>query len=59
MLNREALPNYSACVLDAESGKLDIKRREPGILFSPGEQCDHVTTLHCPPMHASHNLQTS
>ena len=26
-------PRYSTCVLKAEPGQLDIKRREPGILF--------------------------
>ena len=29
----EALPSDSTCFLEAESGKLDIKRHEPGILF--------------------------
>ena len=29
----EALPSDSTCFLEAESGKLDIKRRECGILF--------------------------
>ena len=27
------LAEYSTCILKAEPGKLDIKRREPGILF--------------------------
>ena len=27
------LAEDSTCVLEAEPGKLDIKRREPGILF--------------------------
>ena len=27
------LPSNSTCVLKVEPGKLDIKRREPGILF--------------------------
>ena len=27
------LPRDSTCILKAETGKLDIKRREPGILF--------------------------
>ena len=27
------LPSESTCVLKAEPGKLDIKRREPGLLF--------------------------
>ena len=33
MSNPEALPSDQTCILEAESGKLDIKRREPGILF--------------------------
>ena len=28
------MPSNSTCVLKAESGKLDIKRREPGIQLS-------------------------
>ena len=27
------LPSDSTCILEAEPGKLDMKRREPGILF--------------------------
>ena len=27
------LPSHSTCILKAKPGKLDIKRREPGILF--------------------------
>ena len=27
------LPSYSTCVLEAEPGKLDIKRSKPAILF--------------------------
>ena len=30
-----SLSSDSTCVLKAESGKLDIKRREPGIVFYP------------------------
>ena len=33
MLASRGLPSDSTCVLNAEPGKLDIKRREPGILF--------------------------
>ena len=33
MLTWRGLPSDSTAVLKAEPGKLDIKRREPGILF--------------------------
>ena len=33
MLTSRGLPSDSTCVLNAEPGKFDIKRREPGILF--------------------------
>ena len=33
MLNRSASLAMSTCVLKAEPGKLESKRREPGILF--------------------------
>ena len=33
MLTSRGLPSDSTCVLNAEPDKLDIKRREPGILF--------------------------
>ena len=33
MLTSRGLPSDSTCVLKAEPGKLDNKRREPGILF--------------------------
>ena len=33
MLTSRVLPSDSTCILKAEPGKLDIKRREPGILF--------------------------
>ena len=33
MLTSRGLPSDSTCVLKAEPGKLDIERREPGILF--------------------------
>ena len=33
MLTLRVLPSDSTCVLKAEPGKLDIKRRKPGILF--------------------------
>ena len=33
MLTSQGLPSDSTCLLKAESGKLDIKRCEPGILF--------------------------
>ena len=32
-MTSRGLPSDSLCVLKAEPGKLDIKRREPGILF--------------------------
>ena len=33
MLTLQGLPSDSTCVRKADPGKLDIKRREPGILF--------------------------
>ena len=33
LLTSRGLPSDSTCVLKAEPGKLDIKRREPGIIF--------------------------
>ena len=33
MLTLRGLPSDSTCILEAEPGKLDIKRQEPGILF--------------------------
>ena len=33
MLTSQGLSSVSTCVLKAEPGKLDIKRRGPGILF--------------------------
>ena len=33
MLYHKAVLSDSTCVLEAEPGKFDIKRREPGILF--------------------------
>ena len=33
MLSLRGLPSDSTCVFKAKPGKLDIKRREPGILF--------------------------
>ena len=33
LTSRGFLPSDSTCVLKAEPGKLDIKKREPGILF--------------------------
>ena len=33
MLTSRGLPSDSTCVVKDEPGKLDIKRREPGILF--------------------------
>ena len=33
MLTWQGLPSDSTCVLKAEPGKLDIKRRKPDILF--------------------------
>ena len=32
MINQEALSSDLTCILEAESGKFDVKRREPGIL---------------------------
>ena len=34
LVESRGLPSDSTCVLKAEPGKLDIKRREPGILLS-------------------------
>ena len=33
LVELRGLQRDSTCILDAEPGKLDIKRREPGILF--------------------------
>ena len=33
LLTSQGLPSDSTCVLEAEPGKLDINRRDPGILF--------------------------
>ena len=33
MYNREALPSDYTRIIEAEPDKLDIKRRDPGILF--------------------------
>ena len=33
LVESRGLPSDSSCILKAEPGKLDIKRREPGILF--------------------------
>ena len=33
LLTLRGMPSDSTCILEAEPGKLDIKRREPGILF--------------------------
>ena len=33
LVKSRGLPSDSTCFLEAEPGKLDIKRREPGILF--------------------------
>ena len=33
LVELRGLPSDSTCVLEAEPGKLDIKRREPGILL--------------------------
>ena len=33
LVESQGLPSDSTCVLEAEPGKLDIKRCEPGILF--------------------------
>ena len=33
LVESRGLPSDSTCVLEAEPGKLDIKRREPGILY--------------------------
>ena len=33
LVESRGLPSDSACILKAEPGKLDIKRREPGILI--------------------------
>ena len=33
LVESRGLTSDSTCTLEAETGKLDIKRREPGILF--------------------------
>ena len=33
LVEPRGLPSYSTCVLEAEPGILDFKRRKPGILF--------------------------
>ena len=33
LVELRGLPRDSTCLFEAEPGKLDIKRREPGILF--------------------------
>ena len=33
LVELRGLPSESICVLQAKPGKLDIERREPGILF--------------------------
>ena len=33
LLTSRSFPSDSTCILNAEPGELDIKRREPGILF--------------------------
>ena len=33
LVESRGMPSDSTCVLEAEPGKLDIKRRKPGILF--------------------------
>ena len=33
LVESRGLPSDSTCFLEAESGKLDIKRQEPGFLF--------------------------
>ena len=38
LLTSWGLPSNSTCILKAEPGKLDIKRRKPGILFISGYQ---------------------
>ena len=40
----QGLPSDSTCVLKAEPGKLDIKRREPGILFISLPIVEHLQT---------------
>ena len=44
MLTSRGLPSDSTCVLKAEPGKLDIKRREPGILFISLPIVEHSKT---------------
>ena len=46
MLTSRGLPSDSTCVLKAEPGKLDIKRREPGILFISLPIVDHTLQSH-------------
>ena len=44
MLTSRGLPSDSTCVLKAEPSKLDIKRREPGILFISLPIVEHSST---------------
>ena len=41
MLTSRGLPSDSTCVLKAEPGKLDIKSREPDILFITLQTSDY------------------
>ena len=34
LVESRVLPSDSTCILEAEPGKLDMERREPGILFT-------------------------
>ena len=45
MLTSRGSPSDSTGVLKAEPGKLDIKRREPGILFISLPIVDHSSKL--------------
>ena len=44
LLTSRGLPSDSICVLEAEPGKLDIKRHEPGILFIMSSRCITLQT---------------
>ena len=45
LVDSRGLSSDSTCVLKAEPGKLDIKRREPSILFMIIYQFTHLFTL--------------
>ena len=45
LVESRVLLSDSTCILEAEPGKLDIKRREPGILFINLQADSHRSTV--------------